>query len=466
MGTATSPVATIETSAIMSTFGSQKPQISNELYAIYGTQFYSPSLMIESLGFESPVAQTTFSHFEEVRKQSTFTNLTGITAQGVGNPISVVLAPDSVDANNNFYPRTWFLVQLPNKLTGIITDINVGTPSAPVLTIVPNGDYDLGAVAAGAKLIITGSAFSEGSDQPKGVITGTTQRFFNTQIQKEAFQVTGTEMTDQKWFDVVPTITGGTKTAMYYVYEQANTEYRLRMGIDTVLLANQPINNTINPIIDPATNAPVLGTEGIFPAITRLGNTLPVTPQQFSVSTFDAMDAILDKNGAGRNICSMIGRPAYIDVQNGLVDYFQNPMIEYATNRTNEQIFKGDKELAASVGFDYFTKTQRTYCFSTQEVFTNPVQLGATNYSWSQTAGYMPIGRMKDKRTKDSIPTFGTRYKALGGYSRKMETWNVSGAGNMTKVITRDLAQFELRVDLGLELIGVNQMIQTVPTTL
>jgi len=72
----------------------------------------------------------------------------------------------------------------------------------------------------------------------------------------------------------------------------------------------------------------------------------------------------------------------------------------------------------------------------------------------------IPLGYRKDAKSMKSMPTFGVRYKALGPYKRKMEVWNVSGAGGQGNyVIEDDLHNYNLRAHIGFQGMAANQMI-------
>lgn len=157
-------IAQIYASDIISGFDLHKPEIMNTLFRRFGDQGASYFQLIRSMGFESPVARDTYGHFEDNHIHEVVHVLDIVAQPAVGADIQFTLDPVDLDANNNFYLRTWDILMFPNEVTGSVTDIDVAIPGAPVITVSPNELTDqLPALTAGEELIITSSAFSEGS---------------------------------------------------------------------------------------------------------------------------------------------------------------------------------------------------------------------------------------------------------------------------------------------------------------
>lgn len=440
-------------SEVISTFDIDKPEVLNALFESKGDQGLGFFRISESIGFKTPVAQDTYRHYEENWRHETFHALNAVPAPGPGNNLVVTLSPSDLDANNAFYPRQWFIAMTKNRVVGSIIDINTAVPSAPVLTIRPSEvTDDFGAVAAGEEIIIASSAFSEGSGQPGGVVTGAYKYTNDLQIIKETLEATGTEMTNQKWFKVVKP--SGKNITAYYLKGQMDTDYRMNLAIDGALLFGKRTTNTTT---DTTTNRPIKTTEGLVPWLERLGQQINYVPGLYSVQKFDQMAKVLDKQFAGKNILVMPGIDLNIEIENTLVDYFKDTNINYVTERATKQLFGGNKGLAMSVGFKYLMKAQRTFAFKQMGVFSHPKLYGADGFKTPGLGVVLPIGRRKDKLTQNMIPTFGCRYKKLGNYSRMMEVWNVSGAGPGLKVTQFDTHNHFLRCHMGFHGIAGNQ---------
>ena len=161
-------------SDIISGFDIDKPEVLDTLYRSRGDQGLGYFGILKSLGFTMPTSQDEYRHYEEDWIHENFNALAGVVAPGAGNPIAITLDPSNLDTGNRFYPRKNDQVMFKNRVTGIIVDVNVAAPGAPILTIEPNqAADDIGAIALGESIIIISGSFSEGSTQPLGALTGT-----------------------------------------------------------------------------------------------------------------------------------------------------------------------------------------------------------------------------------------------------------------------------------------------------
>lgn len=443
-------------SELISTFDIDKPERLNTLFRRYGDQGLGLFRLIESMGFKMSVAQDTYEHDEEDWIHEVFHSLNLVGAPGPGNDLVITLDPADLDTGNRFYPRLWDTVMTPNEITGQITNIDVTVPAVPVITVTPNDVADdFGAVAAGQELIITSSAFSEGSGQPDGAVSGVFHYDNDVQIIKEKLTATGTEMTNQKWFDKISD-PSGQSIPTYVMKGQLDTDYRMNLKIDGAMLFQK---RTTNVMVDPATNRQLKTTEGMIPYIRRVGNVLPYTPSTFSVQKFDEIIKLLDKEFAPTNICCLNGIDLNLETENVLVDYFKDTNIDYTRKAIVNGAFAGNEALAMSVGFKALTKGGYNFAFKKMGIFSHAKLYGASGYDMASMGILLPIGKKKDRLTNKDLPTFGMRYKKLGPYSRLMEVWNISGAGPNTKVIEDDLHNYNMRCNIGFHAMAGNQMV-------
>lgn len=448
-------IAQIYASDIISGFDLHKPEIMNTLFRRYGDQGASYFNLVRSMGFDLPVANDTYGHFEDNHVHETF-HSRGIVAEGAaGATAQIILDTQDLDANNNYYPRKWDTVIFSNEVQASIIDIDdTSDPTAPVLTVKPSEITDkIPALVAGEEIFINSGAFSEGSGQPDGALSGTWQYDNDAQIIKESIGVTGTEMVNQSWVTVT---TAGQALPAYYYKGQIDLDYRLALKIDGALLWGK---RTTNSIIDAGTGRPIKTTEGMIPYVRRLGNEMTSTLGAFDVDKFDEIDTTLDREFAGNYILSMLGIGLHHDVENALVTYFANTNIQFARQTTNDALFKSNESLGASVNFAYLTKSERTYLFKRMGSFSNKKLAGATGYTAKNMGLFLPINKKKDPVSGDMVDSFGTRYRSLGKYSRKMEVWQVGGAGEGLKVTDIDARNTYQRTHIGFHARGGNQMV-------
>jgi len=447
-------IAQIYASDIVSGFDIHKPEKLNVLFSRYGDQGASFFQLLRSMGFEKPVANDYYGHYEENHIHEVLHVLDIVAQPAVGADIAFTLDPVDLDANNNFYVRLWDILMFPNEVTGSVTDIDVTVPAAPVVTVSPHEITDqFPALTAGEELIIISSAFSEGSGQPTGAVSGTWEYSNKAQIIKETIGYTGTEMVNQTWFDVT---SKGQSIPAYYFKGQIDIDYRMALKIDGALLWGKESTNTIT---DPVTGRPIKTTEGGIPYVRRVGNEQNYVSGAFDVDEFDELDNTLDRNFAGNYILGLLGITLHQDIENSLVQYFQNTNIQFTKQATNDVLFYGNESLSASVNFKYLTKSERTFLFKRMGVFNNPKLYGADGYNAPTMGLFMPINKKKDPVSGNMVDSIGTRYRALGKYSRRMEVWQVGGAGEGLKVTEFDSRNTYQRCHVGAHFRGGNQFV-------
>ena len=452
-------IAEIYASEIVSGFDIHKPEKLNVLFSRYGDQGASYFQLIRSLGFEKEVSLDTYGHYEENRIHDVVRVASNVPQPAADADIQFTISSDSLDANNNFYLRKWDQLLFPNEVTGSVTDIDVSTPSAPVVTVRLNkAGEQFPALSADDELVIFSDAWSEGSGQPESAIRGTWEYQNDAQIIKETIGYTGTEMVNQTWFKVN---TMGKKIPAYYFLGQVDIDYRMALKIDGALLWGKRTTNT--NLTDSETGRPIKTTEGLIPYIRRVGHEMSYTYGSFTVDEFDDMDNTLDREGAGNYILGLLGIRLHQDIENTLVSYFANTNIVFAKQTVNEVLFHANESLAASVNFKYLTKSERTFLFQRMGVFNNPKLYGATGYDAPKMGIFMPINKRKDPKSGNMVESIGVRYRGLGPYNRRMEVWQVGGAGNGPKVTEFDKRHTYQRAHIGAHFRGGNQFVLMEP---
>ncbi len=459
MSNPTTPVTSIYYNDIVSGFDLHKPEFLSSLYRRYGDQGVNMLQTLRAMGFEMNVAQQDYSHFEENWITDSFVNKTAFSAGAAGADVSMTLDASSLDASNRFYVRKFDIILFPNEVTAYVAAIDVSTPSAPVLTLRPQDVLDaIPATAAGATLIITGNMFSEGSGQPNGRFSGAYKYTNNTHIVKETIGATGTELTNESWVKVVD---GKGIEGWFNKAYQIDLDYRMSKNMSGVFMFSKKTTNTA--AVDPATGYAIRTTEGFFPYLRRLGNVYPYTPGSFTVSDFDEFDRILAANYAGNYVMAYLAQNLHIEVENKLVDFNKFTGIDYTRKVVNADLFGNDESLAVSVNFSLFTKATRTYLFKRFSELNDPKSYGATGYPMKNFGILFPLDKNRKDKSGNKIGNIGIRFKAMGGYSRKMETFELGSANVAIKTTDVDTKNVYQRTDMGAHFMGGNQMILITP---
>ena len=450
-------IAQIYASDIVSGFDIHKPQKMNVLFSRYGDQGASFFQLLRSMGFEEPVMGDTYGHYEENHYHVTIHNKTAAAAAAAGATALLTLDPQDLDANWNFYVRKGDVIMFPNEVMARVNSIdNTTDKTAPVLSVQPVNQADsIPAITAGEEIAIITAAFPEGGGQPDAALSGTWEYDNDAQIIKETIGYTGTEMVNQDWFDVT---SKGQSIPAYYFKGQIEIDYRMALKIDGALLWGRRGDGSITEVVDGRT-VPVKFTEGFIPYARRVGNEQTYTSGAFDVDEFDTMDATLTKNFAGNYILGLLGLKLHQDIENSLKTYFANTNIVFAKQAVNDVLFHRDEALSASVNFTYLTKSQRTFLFQRMGALNHPQLAGAPGYTANELGLFMPINKRKDPVSGNMVDSIGTRYRALGKYSRRMEVWSVAGAGPGLKVTQFDKANTYQRCHVGAHFRGGNQFV-------
>lgn len=449
----------------VSAYDVHKPDVLSKMFNRYGDQGSSWFLTLEKLGFVKPVAATSYSHYENELKNPTFNALGAVTPSGTApnQTIGITLSPTNLDTFNNYYPRLNDIVYFKGGQLGIIMSIT-GTASAPILNITQVNSWVnfASGVAAGEEISLVSNAFSEGSDQPKGILPGAAKRTNYTQIMKETLAVTGTELTNQTWFDgwvEVPGSVNGTEQIAsgnsWYNLNWMDMEWRIGKQISGALLFGESTIGTIN---DLTTGLPIRTTNGLIPTIKTLGNTDTYVPGAFSVTDFDAYGRILDREYAGEYVMSLVSKSFSDEIENTMVAYLANTNIIYEIEQQLGSRFGVDGK-SISVDFSYLKKSNRTFMFKRMMEFSNRQTFGINGSITDGMGVFLPMNKVKDAKSGQMLDNIGARYKNLNGYSRKMEVWSVNGAGPGMKVSSVDVNKSFIRTDMGAHIMGANQMI-------
>jgi len=453
-------IQTIYDSTFVSNLDLHKPQVLNTLFKRFGSQGLG-YLVIRSLGFERPVMGDTYGHFEEDLYHQSFMQAEGTTSDASeSNGANVTLTLDASRNRANPYVRVGDILTFPDESQGIVRSVNVDNGQ---VVVQPNGMYKLPAVEGGAEIAITSGAFPEGSGMPNEVASGVTYFDNDAQIVKEAIGVTGTELVNETWiaqFNEAGVFQG------YYRTGQAQLDYRMLTKLDGMFWAGKRIDNTggraVNSAVAKYANK---ASEGLIPSVRQHGHTHDYVPTEFDMADFDDLDITLEREFVGTDVPLWfpMGVHLYQEVENMLVDYLANTNIDYARQAVNQKLFKGDESLGVSVNFSYLQKSSRTYLMHRMGGFSNLKTFGLSGYNYSKLGLIIPLDKGRDPKTKEDIPSIGTRYRAMGAYNRRMITAPIHGIGATPAggipVTTIDKSNTYQMAHMGNEFFGLNRMI-------
>ena len=437
------PSATVgpQTEQYISLLNIQKPSIRNMLIRRFNDQGLGLMDVIQSLGYDTPVEATEYSHFEEDWIIETFHSDTAVADPGAGNPVLITLAAGDVDSAGRYYPRLWDDVLFPNQVTGKIYNINTGGPT-PVLTVYPHQAGDnIGPIAEGQELSIYSNGFPEGSDTPAGRLSKVSKITYQCKILMEAFEVTNTEMTNRSWFTVM---SDGKDIGGYYVKGQLDAEFRLRAQSDGAFLFDR---KTTNPTLLAQGHRSM---SGLVPEMRTNGISSQYTPGLFSVPLFYQMVKRQKKLFAGSDFLCFLGIDLYQQWEQLFTNFFsENPVVFSAQGAQKVSDIEIDFRSIYISGSKFHIKSM--------DIFSHPKIYNLAGYDITKLGMIVPNKYERDAKTKNDIPTIGMRYKAMDGYNRKMRIWNTGGGNNLANNQPTDKNKLQMVSEIGSEWMALNK---------
>lgn len=434
------PVATYMNEAMWSTYDIGKPQVATELFKRYGYEGTNFLGLMRTLSREEPVANDTFYAYEDNRFIDDIVVLADVADPGVGNDISFVLAPAKLDALNNFFAREGFAVTIPGtEVQAHIYDIDVTTPTAPIITLKPVRSTDnIGALTAGTTLSITNGAWAAGTGQPDPVTKGPIKRQYWSQIFKESAGTEGTQLANQKWYDMD---SFGNDQKGYYNPAVMEMENRLAVIEDGAYLFGVDATNlSLTTTTRRNSTNTIRYTKGVIPWTRELGWTMPYTAGSFDIDDFDDMGLYMLSQGVTSDaVMTCIGQRLSNDMEAEMVSWisansntdFTSVKKRYFENSMDPGA-KGDlNDYALDIGFSMIRKGRYTYLLKSMTNFSNPKTYGNTGYDMDQYGLALPLSQGKDAVSKTKMYNFTSKYRAYNGTSRKYVMFALAGAGNI-----------------------------------
>lgn len=88
--------------SLISLFNIHKPEKANFLFRRYGKQGVTAFQFLQAIGAVTPVAQGTFSHYEEDWIHATFSSNANVTQNAVGVAAVIQLPASEIDTLGNY----------------------------------------------------------------------------------------------------------------------------------------------------------------------------------------------------------------------------------------------------------------------------------------------------------------------------------------------------------------------------
>lgn len=429
---------------VISQYQMYKP---NELVQVFERHNYAPSfrLMLKTMGFRRGSYAPTIGHYEYPWRKNLVTVGTIVTPSA-GPGTNVTFALDAADMYNAgvtvsgvaaqaSYPIENEILLFRDGNMGMI--INKDTTVTPhQLTIRPlSTTVDLAtSIVVGEAYFVATNAWGEGTGLPQGRVPRVVKYSNTFQIVKAAAGSTGSELTNQMYFEPVEG-----KPGSFFAKVSVDTMYRFENECDGALIWGQQINNVqiFNPELGFDVN--VSGTEGLINFATVNGNNETYVVGNYQLADFDDVSKYYERERIGvRDIMCLQGIDINVEIENVLADILDGDLAGLLTKNFlwGDGVFSDGMQpaidastFAMEFNFRAIRKANFRYFFYLMHVFNENVGAGATGYDYPNWQVLFPIGYAKEKSTGDNRATIGYEYKQLGAYSREEVIADLSGVG-------------------------------------
>lgn len=416
----------------------------NEFLEVFERHSYAPSfrMMLKSFGFSRGTAAPTTGHYEYPwRKDLLRVGTIDTASTGAGTNVVVVLAAAGMfdtgvsvsgSGRQASYPIVGDIIITKDGKKAYISakDTSV-TPHKITLTPVKAAVDLAGSVLAANDYFIADNAHAEGSGAPSGRSPRVMKYTNDFQIVKNRVGSTGSELTNQTYFNPVEGVPGS-----LFLKAELDAYYRFECAAENALLFGSTIDNVTVNVAELGFDVAVKGTEGMIDFVSLNGYTQTYTPASLAMADFNATGRKFKLERVGVNdICTWFGYDLYTETE----DLLQSLVSNDVTAELTRNLFRNigaeeggpidDNDFALHIGFFALKKAGYKYYFKSLHAFDEAVGAGATGYEYPQWGIYHPLAYNRDKVTGNKVGTIGYEYKELNGYSRETVIAEVSGAG-------------------------------------
>ena len=405
----------------VSTLTIHKPEEGGVLASRYGVQRVS-DLLAMNAAFR-PTAQTTFGHHEDAFIHASFEAQIATAPTSGQADSQFTMNASYITSNDKVYVRVNDIIMFqPNRQLALVTAVaSDGSTfnATPYEAWSFTSAYD----ATDVRIIVVGNEFLENTDQPSGR-TPEVHRYTNTtMIMKEAFEISGSEATNQIWFRTPGAVSkSGLDEYNWGLKGEYDTYLRMENQVEmTMLLGKNPATSgTLDA-------AGYNGTEGLIPWLENDGQILDLNSLPMTLDDVDQMTKQMDKYKAAKESALFAG----FDLRNA-VDNLLAGVNSTVAAQASYGTFNNSKDMALNLQFQSFNRNGYTFHMKTYDLFNHPQLLGADGFDYPGWGMVIPMDSVRDAKTNESIPSLSVRYKQLGKYSRLMEHWLTGSAGGIT----------------------------------
>lgn len=344
-----------------------------------------------------------------------------------GSKVAITIHADSLDAGVAA-PRVSEIIMFPSGVTAYVDAV-----AGAVITVQPQTGTSAATLAAeatvGTYFSLLSNAQIEGSSNMTSYVSKPLIFQGNTQIFREAFDMTGTAASNKSYF----TSRGG--KPYYYIQQEMDAVMRLRHKINFGMIFQPAAAFT-----DASGTAAPTST-GLIPIAKQDGisyNT--AVGGSFTIDDIEAINLALDAENAGNSVQFWIGNQLNQELQRSVTDTMQMS-VSYGT-------FKGGKDRALELGFNSIKIGQRQWDVNVSGIFHHPQITGLAGMNHAMSGILLPTDSMIDTVTGKKESSISMCYKKQGdGQDRRYRFGKIDFDTNLQdKISTGYMAEMGLKV--------------------
>lgn len=313
-------------------------------------------------------------------------NITIVSAKGAGRIGQVVHIPAQYLTGTEVAQSYRILARTPG----------VGSFTYVAQPLVANQQIAV-QIPIGQKLILGGTMFAPGTQQPAGLVTDYYDHNHTTRILKETFNIEGGQVALEEWADLA----GSSYGSGVRNHQQVKTELQLRHQINDFVLMGYPNDMGITQNNRFGEANAVGGDYGLIPGMYENAMKQYYTGA-YTEDNFDVLKFLFASQGiTGTSALYLLGQELGLSIENSGMKFIK----EYSGGSDMYDKLQG-------IGFgikEVFKNNFKTYLTEVQE-FNNPVTYAANGYNFESMGMIFP-----DSKVTATLNGFNAKGAASGG---------------------------------------------------
>lgn len=449
------------------TSGLLVPHYLRTLKNKYGDNGLSDFQLLMGLGMKRGVQNTTGWHWE---KGFYDTAIAGVVATTGASQVVITVTSQTVNSTyiDEIYAKIGQVVMFASEATlplgrisNVVKTTVPGGPDTFAVTVdaVTTGTLSVLSSAEAVTMIVVGSAWAEGTDQPTSSQSFWQKYEWTTQIFKETYELTGTQKTNApQWMEIEYGDMGTKKMNGFFYEGQDEAEYRLIKQIALSLIWGKQTNNSAVPQT----------STGLDYEISQRGYNHTITGGALGVDDLRAIATEMSKRYSSNLFLTWLTQELYSELNQDAnsTNYFGNANVN-ALNQSLADVFFGGQmndveALTGSLSYQGLIVDGYNFLVKQARFMQDPTTMGAVSTSTLRDRGWViPLNKMADAEgvLRNRIELI---YKEMNGYSRFMEITD-DGRASARKIGSTDVARLYLSSDLGFDFFTLEQFTRIIP---